>query len=120
MRAPHERRNRGARIGAAQSIDLYSNSISASAGDFDLDGYADLVSIHSGGTFALRSYDNKTSSFSANLTHTVKMNGTISATTLTYLTAGIFANNSTTFSAVVTDLSWPQHALKLDERHWHH
>ncbi|MDA8818589.1 VCBS repeat-containing protein, partial [Candidatus Poseidoniales archaeon] len=91
-------------IGAAQSIDLYSNSISASAGDFDLDGYADLVSIHSGGTFALRSYDNKTSSFSANLTHTVKMNGTISATTLTYLTAGIFANNSTTFSAVVTDL----------------
>jgi len=32
------------------------------------------------------------------------MNGTTSATTLTYLTAGIFANNSTTFSAVVTDL----------------
>ena len=90
-------------IGAAQSIDLYSNSIFASAGDFDLDGYADLVSIHSGGTFALRSYNNKTSSFSANLTHTVKMNGSISATTLTYLTAGIFANNSTTFSAVVTD-----------------
>ena len=100
-------------IGPAQSIALYSNTISASVGDFDSDGYADLISIHSGGIFALRNYNSKTSSFSANLTHTVNMNGTISATTLTYLTAGTFANNSTTFSAVVTDffghstpLSW--------------
>lgn len=91
-------------IGAAQSIALYSNSISASAGDFDLDGYADLISIHSGGTFALRTYNDKTNSFTSNLTHTVNMNGTTSATTLAYLTAGVFANNSTTFSAVVTDL----------------
>ena len=91
-------------IGAAQSIALYSNSISGSVGDFDLDGSADLVSIHSGGTFALRTYNSKTSSFGANLTHTVNMNGTTSATTLSYLTAGVFANNSSTFSVVVTDL----------------
>jgi len=90
-------------IGAAQPLSLYSNSISAAVGDFNNDGYADVVSIHAGGQFVVRTYSDKISAFTDNQTHTVMMNNTATATTLTSMTGGVFGVNSTTFSAVVTD-----------------
>jgi hypothetical protein len=91
-------------IGAAQPVALYSNSIAADLGDFNHDGSADIVSIHSGGTFALRAYNAKVGSFGANQTQTVNANNTATPTTLSYLTAGAFGSNNSTFSVVVTDL----------------
>ena len=91
-------------IGAAQPLALYAGSIAAAVGDFTLDGYADVVSIHNGGTIALRSYNDKISAFADNQTHTVNMNNTATPTTLSYLTAGAFGSNNSTFSVVVTDL----------------
>ena len=91
-------------IGAAQPLALYAGSIAAAVGDFTLDGHADVVSIHNGGTFALRSYNDKTSAFADNQTHTVNMNNSATPTTLSYLTAGAFGSNNSSFSVVVSDL----------------
>ena len=90
-------------LGAAQPLSLYSNSISAAVGDFNNDGHADVVSIHAGGQFVVRTYNDKISAFADNQTHTINMNNTATATTLTSMTAGVFGANSTIFSAVVTD-----------------
>ncbi len=94
-----------ASLGAAQLVVLNSNSIQASAGDFNQDGNADLISIHSGGIFSLRTFNAKVGSFGANQTYTVNMNSTATPTTLLYLTAGHFDANASTYSAVVTDFS---------------
>ncbi|MDP6362567.1 MAG: VCBS repeat-containing protein, partial [Candidatus Poseidoniaceae archaeon] len=94
-----------ASLGAAQLVVLNSNSIQASAGDFNQDGNADLISIHSGGIFSLRTFNAKVGSFGANQTYTVNMNNTATPTTLLYLTAGHFDANASTYSAVVTDFS---------------
>lgn len=90
-------------LGAAQALSLSSGSIAGAVGDFNSDGYSDVVSIHSNGIFSLRAYNDKTSVFGNNQTHTVNMNGSTSAAALTMLTTGVFGNNSTLFSAVVTD-----------------
>ena len=92
-----------ASLGPAQLVALNSNSIEASAGDFNQDGNADLISIHSGGIFSLRTFNAKIGSFGANQTYTVEMNNTATATSLLYLTAGYFDTNASTYSAVVTD-----------------
>ncbi|MAZ43392.1 MAG: hypothetical protein CMB19_05630 [Euryarchaeota archaeon] len=94
-----------ASLGAAQLVVLNSNSIQASAGDFNQDGNADIISIHSGGIFSLRTFNAKVGSFGANQTYTVNMNNTATPTTLLYLTAGHFDANASTYSAVVTDFS---------------
>lgn len=90
-------------LGAAQPLSLYSNSISAAVGDFNDDGHADVVSIHAGGQFVVRTYNDKISAFADNQTHTINMNNTATAATLTSMTAGVFGANSTIFTAVVTD-----------------
>ena len=92
-----------ASLGAAQLVALNSNSIAASAGDFNQDGNADIISIHSGGVFSLRTFNAKVGSFGANQTYTVNMNNTATSTSLLYLTAGYFDANASTYSAVVTD-----------------
>ena len=94
-----------ASLGAAQLVVLNSNSIQASAGDFNQDGNADLISIHSSGIFSLRTYNAKVGSFGANQTHTVNMNNTVTPTNLLHLTAGYFDANASVYSAVVTDFS---------------
>ena len=91
-------------IGSAQPLALYTSSIAGAVGDFNHDGHADVVSIHSGGQFVVRTYSDKTSSFGANQTHTINMNNTATPATLSYLTAGAFGSNNSTFSVVVTDL----------------
>ena len=64
-------------LGAALSIPLSADLISASAGDINGDGYADILSIHEGGIVSLRTYSDKNTNFDDNTTLTVYGNGTI-------------------------------------------
>ena len=90
-------------LSAALSISLSADLISASAGDIDGDGYADILSIHEGGIVSLRTYNDKNGDFDDNTTVTVYGNGSISPAQLTTLYAGHFNGSQGEFSALVSD-----------------
>jgi hypothetical protein len=77
--------------------------ISASAGDINGDGYADILSIHEGGIVSLRTYSDKNTNFDDNTTLAVYGNGTIVPAQLTTLYAGYFNGSQGEFSALVSD-----------------
>ena len=105
----------------ASSISLSADLISARAGDIDGDGYADILSIHEGGTVSLRKYNDKNSNFAANTTLTVFGNSTTLPAQLTTIYAGYFNGSQGVFSALITDITghtshvkWMNGALTLD------
>ncbi|MCP2504629.1 MAG: VCBS repeat-containing protein, partial [Candidatus Poseidoniaceae archaeon] len=86
-------------LGAAVSVLLSADLITASAGDINGDGYADILSIHEGGTVSLRTYNDKNSNFDENTTLTIYGNGSIVPAQLTTLYAGYFNGSQGEFSA---------------------
>ena len=69
-------------------LDLYGNTRDAGFADFNNDGSADIVSIHPNGTFALRAYSNKSSSWGNNVTATLHGEDPLTAANLTHLFLG--------------------------------
>ena len=108
-------------LNAALSIPLSADLISASAGDINGDGYADILSIHEGGIVSLRTYSDKNSNFDDNTTLTVYGNGTIAPAQLTTLYAGYFNGSQGEFSALVSDstshtshITWASNSLAVE------
>ena len=87
-------------LGAASHVSLSGDVISASAGDIDGDGYADILSIHDGGIVSLRTYSDKNSNFDDNATLTVFGNGTTMPTQLTSIYGGHFNGFQGNFSVL--------------------
>ena len=69
-------------------LDLYGNTIDAGFADFNNDGFADIVSIHPNGTFALRAYSNKSSAWGNNATTTLYGDNQLTVANLSQLFLG--------------------------------
>jgi len=92
-------------LGNASPVALSADLLSAKVGDFDADGYADIISIHEGGIVSLRTYNSKNSNFADNTTVAVFSNGTTMPAQLVSMFAGYFNGTGGEFSALVTDSS---------------
>jgi len=107
-------------LSTASPVSLSEDLISASVGDIDGDGHADILSIHEGGIVSLRKYNDKNANFDSNTTLTILGNGTATPTQLTSIYAGHFNGSQGEFSALVTDntgytrhIKWINGALGL-------
>ena len=69
-------------------LDLYGNTIDAGFADFNNDGFADIVSLHPNGTFALRAYSNKSSAWMNNVTTTLYGDNPLTVANLSQLFLG--------------------------------
>ncbi len=98
-------------------LDLYGNAIDAGFADFNQNGFADLVSIHPNGVFALRTFAHKSSTWGNNVTKTLYGDNPLTTSNLSHLFLGSIRMGYN-ISAVVIDNSgdgfevkWFQNAI---------
>ena len=87
--------------GPSSELNLYGGARDAGFADFNLDGFADIVSIHPNGTFVLRPYVNKSSAWGNNVTTTLYGDNSLTVANLSHLFLGSIRSGYNTSAVVI-------------------
>ena len=98
-------------------LDLYGDTRDAGFADFNLDGFADIVSIHPNGVFSFRAYVNKSSAWGNNVTTTLYGDNVLTKANLSHLFLGSIRSGYNISAVVIGndgdgfEVKWYQNAI---------